>query len=360
MEKTVRNLVVRTAWASLLALAACGSTPPDAPANGGDPTGVPPGGSPSDRPPAPPFDGGIADADAAASSEVDPTKPGPFPVTELDGVANVPATGDSVPIHAVIPKGAGPFPVIVLAHGFQLPPSQYYGTVRFLATFGFVTLTADYPAGFTSSNNVRDAKNVAGALDWAKSAPETASVIDIAKSGVAGHSRGGKAAVLAAALDKRFVAVLGIDPVDVKSPLACNTVTECPDSRDAVAALALPTAFLGETTDGSGGSFGQACAPSEGNFQTFYAKTRSPSYAVTITGANHMSFLDDPQSCGFTCSVCNAATAKHEDVLALSRAYAVAFFQRHLRGAAAYDAYLDGTRAKALWVSTGLATITSK
>jgi pimeloyl-ACP methyl ester carboxylesterase len=175
-----------------------------------------------------------------------------------------------------------------------------------------------------------------------------------------GHSRGGKAAVLAAARDPRFAAVLGLDPVDSKPPLGCDAQTECPDSRDALASLSIPSAFLGETTDATGGGFGQACAPADGNYATYYAKARSPSLEVTIAGANHVSFVDDPTACGVTCSFCKAATAKQADVLGLAYAMSVAFFERHLRGATSYQAYLDGAKAQALWASTGLAAIRSK
>lgn len=312
-------------------------------------------------PPASSTDGGPAtDGSPPPSEEPDPTKPGPYAITELDRSANVASTGDAVPIHVVVPTGKGPFPAVVFAHGFQIPSTQYYGTIRRLATFGYVAMTADYPAGFTSSSNVRDAKNLIGALDWAASAPELAGTIEAKRSAVMGHSRGGKAAVLAASLDARFVAVLGVDPVDAKSPLGCDATTECPDAREALAKLSIPSAMLGETTDSSAGGFGQACAPADGNFETFYAKARSPSYAVDVAGANHMSFLDDPSSCGFTCSVCKPASAKQSDVLSLTRAFAVAFFGRHLRGVAGYATYLDGPQAKALWVTTGLATIESK
>jgi hypothetical protein len=73
-----------------------------------------------------------------------------------------------------------------------------------------------------------------------------------------------------------------------------------------------------------------------------------------------MSFLDDPNSCGATCSVCNAAKAPHADVIGLAYAMTVAFFERNLRGVTAADDYLTGATAKSRYVTTGLATIESK
>jgi pimeloyl-ACP methyl ester carboxylesterase len=170
-----------------------------------------------------------------------------------------------------------------------------------------------------------------------------------------GHSLGGKAALLAATMDPRVRATITLDPVDT-SGFGCDPA-ECPDVS-AMMPLDIPTAFLGETTDAAGGF--QPCAPAADNSQTFYAGTTAPSLEVTVVGANHMSFLDDAASCGFTCSVCNEATAANAAVNNLARAYGGAFYQRHLKGIAAYDAYLTGAEAQARYVEPGLITIQSK
>ena len=346
-----------------LAPTGCGASGADAPAAVGtsDPDARPgAGGGAADasRPDArSPGEGGAPDGGAGTG---DPTQTGPYAIAELDATTKVAATGDDVPIHAAYPTAGGPFPVVVFAHGFQIASAQYYGYVKRLASFGYVALAVDYPASFTSVSNVRDAQNLSGALDWVATSAQLAAKAAAAKSGVMGHSRGGKAAVLAAAKDTRFAAVLGLDPVDSKPPLGCDAVTECPDSRDALATRAIPSLFLGETTDSSAGGFGQACAPADGNYATYRAKAKSPSVEVTILGANHMSFVDDPASCGFTCSVCKPETAPHAKVLGLAYAMSVAFFERYLRGNAAYQPYLDGVQAQALWVAPGLCTIQTK
>jgi dienelactone hydrolase len=302
-------------------------------------------------------------ADAAALP--DPSADGPFAIAETDATATVASTGDSVPVHVAYPTAgpsSAPYAVVVIAHGFQLPASQYYGYAKRLATHGFVALTADYPAALTDANNVQDTKDLIGALDWVLGAQGAlAGKADPSRAGAMGHSRGGKDAVLAASMDARFKAVLGLDPVDAKPPFGnCDAMTECPDARHALASMHVPTAFLGETTDATAGSGGQACAPAAGNFTTFYAAAPSPSLQVTIAGANHMSFLDDPTTCGLTCSLCNASTAAHDRVLDLARAMPVAFFAKTLRGQSGYDAWLSGASAQARWVQPGLAAIAAK
>jgi hypothetical protein len=73
-----------------------------------------------------------------------------------------------------------------------------------------------------------------------------------------------------------------------------------------------------------------------------------------------MSFIDDPSSCGLTCSFCQPATMTQANALLVSRSYTVAFFQRYLRGRAEYDAWLVGASAQALFVSPGLVSLQSK
>ncbi len=286
----------------------------------------------------------------------DPDVDGPFAIAELDGVA-ASSSGNDVPVHVAYPTAgpdAGPFPVVVVAHGFQLPASQYTSYVRRLATHGFVALTADYPASFVGVNNVENAEDLSAALDWAGAAPELAGVADASVAGMTGHSMGGKLALLAATLDRRVHATLTLDPVD--GSMGCSPA-DCPDVSSLMP-LPIPTGFVGETTDAMGGFM--SCAPAADNFTTFYAGTTSPSLSVTVHGANHMSFLDDVSTCGFPCSVCNPAQLDNGTVNGLARAFTVAFYRRHLKGQIAYDAYLTGAEAQARYVETGLATIASK
>jgi chlorophyllase len=285
----------------------------------------------------------------------DPTVDGPYDYAELDGT--VVGTSGNLAVHAAYPTGgpdAGPYPVVVVAHGFQLPPSQYYGYVRRLATFGYVALAPDYPASFFGVNNVENAEDLIATVDWAAADGTLGALSDTNNVGMTGHSMGGKLALLAASFDARVKASITLDPVD--SSMNCSP-TDCPDVSDLLP-LGIPTGFIGELLDASGGF--QPCAPAADNFTTFYAKASSPSLSVEALGANHMSFLDDVASCGLTCNFCNQATAPNAQVNGMSKALVVAFYERHLRGNAGYDTYLTGADAQTLWVTSGQATITSK
>jgi len=286
----------------------------------------------------------------------DPAQPGPFTLTSVDATVDVPAVGTSFATRCFLPDTEpGPFPLITFAHGFQLPASQYYVSAQHLAGFGFVVCVPEYPAGLFNPNHANNAKELLGVIDWALGASSPiAAKIDPQRIGATGHSLGGKLSIIAASQDNRIKAVFGIDPID--SSKNCNP-TDCPDATDLLP-LPIPTGFVGETIDAQA-SF-QACAPADSNFETFFAGASSPTFKVHIDGANHMSFLDDPASCGLPCSFCNAPTRDHDEVVSLLHAYLAAFFLRHLDGEAGYDDYLTGATAQQRYVQTGVATIELK
>ncbi len=296
----------------------------------------------------------------ATANLADPNAAGPYTFAEFDDKATIGATGDAVAVHCAYPTGgpsAGPYPVIVVAHGFQLTPDKYYGYVQRLASFGYVAVTVDFPTSLFGNDNVAESKDLAGALDWAAGKGGVlAGKVDVNNAGIVGHSLGGKLAYLTATQDPRFKAVFGLDPVDGGGPMGCNP-PQCVNVAAKVGALTIPTGFVGETTD-SGNSM-QPCAPAANNFQTFYAAVPAPSFAVTVVGANHMSFLDNTSNC-LSCGFCNAATLSQDVVVALARAYVTAFFERNLRGLTGYDAYLTGAIAQSRYVATKIATIQNK
>ena len=349
----------RTALAALAAcvVVACGSNESssiDTVPDGGSPTTVGSGG------------GDAATADAPSSTDAatapdgglaDPNADGPFAYSERDATTKIAATGDTVAIHVVYPNAAGPFPVVVLAHGFQLPPAQYYGYLTRLASFGYVALTVDFPTSLAGNDNPKQAQDLVGGIDWAKADATIGSKVDATNAGLSGHSLGGKLALLGASLDARVKASFVLDPVDSGGPSGCNAPS-CVVVKSLMPGLSIPTGFLGETTDATG-SF-MACAPAADNFTTFYAQAKTPSLQITAVGANHMSFLDDVSTCGLTCGFCKAATAPNAQVNGMARALMVAFYERHLRGNVAYDSYLNGAEATARYVTTKQATIVSK
>jgi dienelactone hydrolase len=291
---------------------------------------------------------------------LDPAAPGPYATTTYDASPTL-STGDTENIACVLPDGSSsgaPYPLVVLLHGFLGNNAMVRAYAERLATFGYVACAVEFPSSFTDSENPRQAAVVRAAIDWLAAASDDASsplagAIDPARIGITGHSLGGKIALLVASEDDRIGASITLDPVDAGGPTGCNPPA-CVDVSDRMAELTIPTGFLGETIDATTTGF-QACAPAADNYATFYASANAPSLSVTVAGANHVSFIG-MDGAGF----CNAPEVPAADVVELSLAFVTAFYERHLRGLAGYDAYLTGAEAQARYVDSGRATIASK
>ncbi len=292
------------------------------------------------------IDGGGAGPDGAVATG-DPGGPGDFEVVVDD--VTIPRGDGSIAATVCLPStdGAtpapGPFPLVVLSPGFQLPRTQYAWMCNHLASWGFVTLSADYPAGggiFDPPAHRDLAEGVVGNIDWALSAASgLAERIDAGRIAVAGHSLGGKVSVFAAVLDARIDAVVGFDPVDAQPPGGGGTDSPSvtPELMDD---LAVPLAVIGETLD-SGGGF-MPCAPEDDNYHQYYVHACASPHALeaTVANADHMDWVADPASCGFTCSVCQDGTAMDANTRLLTRRLTVAFLDQHLRDGTALQAYL--------------------
>jgi hypothetical protein len=152
---------------------------------------------------------------------------------------------------------------------------------------------------------------------------------------------GGKISLLVAAEDGRPSAVFGVDPVDAGGGPLGGSEEDYPSVTPALMPqISIPIALLGETVNATGG-LGGACAPAEDNFHQYYLHAESKALEIEILGANHMSFLDDP-NCGFTCSACPSGSDDTATTRRLSRRYMTAFFQVFLSSQEGYRSYLTG------------------
>ncbi|MEQ9500314.1 MAG: alpha/beta fold hydrolase [Deltaproteobacteria bacterium] len=283
-----------------------------------------------------------------------PTLPGPYTSTALNGTAPTTSLND-IDMSCLVPSqgpSAGPYPVVLVLHGFRIDAYLYDSYVERLASHGFVACTADFAAGVIP-NHVESAQDILEGLDWVLAQTTDA---DPDRVALVGHSLGGKLAVYGAAMDPTIDAIVGLDPVD--GAMLCNA-TRCPDATDMLP-VSIPTAFLGQTLDRMPGLGGQACTPTADSYTTFYTPATSPSLEVTMNGASHMSFVDDLEACGFVCSVCQEATMAQADALAIARAYTTAFLLRHVVGDAGYDSWLTGADADATWIAGGAISVQSK
>ena len=216
---------------------------------------------------------------------------------------------------------------------------------RRFASHGIAMLVRDDPGALSVTTDV--AADIAYTVTtWMPTA--LAGKVDSGKVGLIGHSRGGKATLLAAegALKGHAKAWFGLDPIDSSAFGGGG-----PQARDGLAAIGVPTAYLGA-------SVASTCSPVGDNYDVLFAAGATPSVKLTGVGAGHTQ-LEDGTACS-ACGLCTpAGTADSAQVLAYALRYATAFFARELLGDTHVGAAFEGAGA-ASDVAAGRVQIVAK
>lgn len=251
----------------------------------------------------------------------------------------------------------GAFPLVVISPGAKQSRDQYRSYCEHLASWGFVTISQSIIGNsnlFPPANHKQIADDIRSIITWALSAQSgLANHIDADSIGVAGHSMGGKASMLAAADDPRIGAVVGWDPVDANAPFtspgSANYSSATPERMPDIQAA---VAVLGETVNAVGSTFSPACAPASDNFQQYYEYAVTPALEVDIFNANHMQWTDSA-----ACRPCNpCGSANRASVQRISRKVTVAWLRLHLAG----DDSVESALSLDEEVSEGLVSVRSK
>ncbi|MFF3501763.1 alpha/beta hydrolase family protein [Streptomyces sp. NPDC003247] len=221
---------------------------------------------------------------AAPAAAADPSQAGPHAVAHTD--VTVTASGRSFSARvwypgttsgADAPVAAGAHPGLAFGHGFLQDVSQYASLLGHYASWGFVTVAPKSQGGLLPSHS-SFADDLNAALTWltvqnGTSGSRFAGAVDTARLGVAGHSMGGGAALLAAS---RNTAVRS-----VSTTAAAET---SPSAVTASAALAVPAQYVGGSSD--------SIAPVAANQQKMYDAKPAPAQLRVITGGFHCGFVD--------------------------------------------------------------------
>jgi len=205
-----------------------------------------------------------------------------------------------------------PAPAIVFLPGRMATDDQYESYARALASRGFVVAVRSWYSLFRSDLELAyDAKVIA---DWLIQDQG----VDPRKIGIAGHSMGGKDAVLAAAQYGGFASVVAIDPDDNGKVSVVHGL---------LASLKAPLLLIGAEVAWRASS---VCAPLATNYLRFFERAPAGTVELTLRDADHVQMLDEPDRFGY--GICRSGTADSRQVGITARRATVGFFVQHLQG----------------------------
>jgi len=207
------------------------------------------------------------------------------------------------------PSG-GPYSVIAFGHGFLQAVSQYYSTLDHLATWGFLVVATDSQSGF-SPNHAEYGRDLSDSLTFmiseqTRPGSRFLGVVDVNSLGVSGHSMGGGASVLCAAIDPRVDAVANLAAAETN-----------PSAIAAGASIQAPVFLIAGSQD--------TIVPVGGNGQLIYNALAGPRQLPVITGGFHCGFTDG----GFL--FCDSGSITRTQQLEVTRRLLVQIFLLHLR-----------------------------
>lgn len=237
----------------------------------------------------------------------DPASDGPLSVTaqptQVPIVAGtlhaagqtITVTAGTLVATAYVPAGTGPFPLVLVLPGFTQSHTAYATFSQHFASHGFAALGVDTRAGTTVAVHDKEAYEVVQTIDWVLSGKSPLGAkIDATKIAVAGHSKGGKVAFFAAALDPRIDLVIGWDPSNSGGgPCAfdpnCNALPVAPNCAVNDPGL---ERFMHAETLVIGAPPDPLFNPDENaNAKHFYRGAPSPA-AYVLLNASHASWAD--------------------------------------------------------------------
>lgn len=263
-------------------------------------------------------------ADMVAEQPLDLSKNGPHSTVCFD--STVTANGARIELTACGPstdgkeitKALGAMPWVIVSPGFSTDRKQYKRHAERMASWGVVAFLQKSPNEWNHARYRDDTVALIAFLlsPTGSDAGRIAGRLDKDRVGLAGHSLGGKISFLVAQTDARVKALWGLDPVDQRDPRAEKGMSSIKLPPG------VPIGYLGEVVSKTGTP---PCAPGDSNYEVLYRVGPSPALAITVVGAAHMDFVDDPGACG-TCGFCKGGTAPKERTNALSVKYMTAYF----------------------------------
>jgi dienelactone hydrolase len=207
------------------------------------------------------------------------------------------------------PRSGLGLPAVAFGHGWLQPPSRYLGLFRHLASWGFVVASPGTHQGPLASHRLF-AADLRTALDVCTGVRlgDGSISVDATRLGMAGHSMGGGAAVLAAAEDTRVRAVATLAASQTK-PFATDAASRC----------AMPSLHLAGAQD--------VVAPPVGHARLIAANWAGEAQLRLLPKVDHMGFAEGRHWSGLLIP----GSSSH-GALRIAKVLLTAFFLVHLAG----------------------------
>lgn len=207
------------------------------------------------------------------------------------------------------PSG-GPYPGIVLGHGFLSSPLNYEGNSRHLASWGYYVLAIGSYTGFFPDipAYVADFSHGLTFLTDQNANPNSPlfGTVDTEAYGATGHSMGGGASIWATWRDPRIKALINLAAAET-SPSAIDIMSE----------VNVPVALLAASED--------IITPIGSNQQPMYDNGNAPKLIPILLGADHCAFASEAVGCGL-------GQMTDERQVEITNRWLAAFFNLYLRG----------------------------
>ncbi|KAJ0974088.1 hypothetical protein J5N97_016053 [Dioscorea zingiberensis] len=194
----------------------------------------------------------------------------------------------------------GPFPILILLHGYLLYNHFYSQLMLHIASHGFIVLAPQLysVAGPDSEEEIRSAEEITEwiSIGLAEVLPKEVRMKS-SKIAISGHSRGGKVAFALALRHAKkkmsFSVVMGIDPVDgMERGKQTNpaVLTYVPHSFDLkIAAMVIGSGLGGLKKN----PIFPPCAPEGVSHQDFFDECCAPAWHFVAKEYGHLDMLDD-------------------------------------------------------------------
>lgn len=215
------------------------------------------------------------------------------------------------------PRSGTDLPAIVFGHGWLQPVDRYLGLFRHLASWGFVVAAPATQRGPLASSRLF-AADLRTALDVCTGVRLGDGDITVSPSrlGLAGHSTGAGAAVLAASEQ----------PVRAVATLAASQTK--PFATDAAALCTMPSLHLAAGAD--------VVAPPVGHARLIAANWGGPAQFRLLPKVDHMGFTEGRHWSGLL-----IPGSSNHGAARLARVLLTAFFLRHLTGQERFEPLLE-------------------